>query len=220
MHLSFLFKLTLIFILTAMPAFANSTVTDQVTILILGDSLTAGYGLEQENSFPVQLERSLRTSGYSVRVINAGVSGDTSAGGLSRLEWALDDQPHIVVVELGANDALRGLDPAQTYANLDQIIKRLKSSGCIVVLAGMRAPRNLGAEYYEEFDQIYPDLAKVYNLLFYPFFLEGVATDPDLNQTDGMHPNAAGVGLIVKGIQPLIIKALERVKESGLPLER
>lgn len=203
-----------------MPAFANSTVTDQVTILILGDSLTAGYGLEQENSFPVQLERSLRTSGYSVRVINAGVSGDTSAGGLSRLEWALDDQPHIVVVELGANDALRGLDPAQTYANLDQIIKRLKSSGCIVVLAGMRAPRNLGAEYYEEFDQIYPDLAKVYNLLFYPFFLEGVATDPDLNQTDGMHPNAAGVGLIVKGIQPLIIKALERVKESGLPLER
>ncbi len=203
-----------------MPAFANSTVTGQLTVLILGDSLTAGYGLEQGNSFPVQLERSLRSAGYSsVRVINAGVSGDTSAGGLSRLEWALDDQPQIVVLELGANDALRGLNPAQTYANLDQIITRLKSSGCIVVLAGMRAPRNLGPEYYDEFDQIYPTLAKRHNLLFYPFFLDGVATDPDLNQADGIHPNAAGVGLIVEGIQPLIIKALEIVKSSGHPLE-
>lgn len=202
-----------------MPAFANSTVTERVTVLVLGDSLTAGYGLEQENSFPVQLERSLLSAGYSVRVIDAGVSGDTSAGGLSRLAWALDDQPQIVVVELGANDALRGLNPAQTYLNLEQIITRLKSSDCVVILAGMRAPRNLGAEYSDEFDQIYPTLAKRYNLLFYPFFLEGVATDPDLNQADGIHPNAVGVGLIVKGIHPLITKALEIVKSSGAPLE-
>jgi len=198
-------------ILTTTPTFANSTAADRTVILVLGDSLTAGYGLEQKNSFPAQLEKSLLSKGYAVKVINAGVSGDTSAGGLSRLDWSLADQPRIVVVELGANDALRGLNPSETYANLDTIINRLKSAGCIVVLAGMQAPRNLGPEYYNEFDQIYPTLAKRYKLLFYPFFLEGVATDRDLNQADGIHPNAAGVRLIVKGIQPLIVKALDQI---------
>jgi len=211
MHLSFLFNLISFMILTTTPTFANSTAADRTVILVLGDSLTAGYGLEQKNSFPAQLEKSLLSKGYAVKVINAGVSGDTSAGGLSRLDWSLADQPRIVVVELGANDALRGLNPSETYANLDTIINRLKSAGCIVVLAGMQAPRNLGPEYYNEFDQIYPTLAKRYKLLFYPFFLEGVATDRDLNQADGIHPNAAGVRLIVKGIQPLIVKALDQI---------
>ncbi len=145
MHLSFLFNLILFMILTTTPTFANSTASDRTVVLVLGDSLTAGYGLEQENSFPAQLEKSLLSKGYAVKVINAGVSGDTSAGGLSRLDWSLADQPRIVVVELGANDALRGLNPSETYANLDKIINRLESAGCIVVLAGMQAPRNLGA---------------------------------------------------------------------------
>ena len=201
-------------ILTAMPAFANSTVSSPVVILVLGDSLSAGYGLEQAEAFPTQLEEQLQMAGYNVKVVNAGVSGDTSAGGLARLSWALADQPQIVIVELGANDALRGLDPTQTYANLDQIITRLNQSGCRVILAGMKAPRNLGAEYSDEFDRLYPDLAKRHNLLLYPFFLEGVATDPELNQVDGIHPNPAGVSLIVSGIQPLIVTALDDIRAS------
>ncbi len=201
-------------ILTAMPAFANSTVPSPVVILVLGDSLSAGYGLEQAEAFPVQLEEQLQMAGHSVKVINAGISGDTSAGGLARLNWALADQPQVVIVELGANDALRGLDPAQTYANLNQIITRLNQSGCRVILAGMKAPRNLGVEYSDEFDRLYPDLAKRHNLLFYPFFLEGVATDPELNQIDGIHPNPAGVRLIVTGIKPLIVTALDHIKDS------
>ena len=202
------------FILTATPAFANSAVTVAVTVLALGDSLTAGYGLEQDESFPAQLEKALLAAGYAVKVVNAGVSGDTSAGGLARIQWALADRPQIVVVELGANDALRGLDPAQTHANLDQIITRLNQAGCRVILAGMQSPRNLGPDYNNTFDQIYPNLAKRYDLLFYPFFLEGVATDPDLNQVDGIHPNSSGVRLIVKGLQPLVVLAIDELIAS------
>lgn len=203
------------FIVTTAPAFANSAASTPVTILALGDSLTAGYGLEQHESFPAQLEKGLVSAGYRVKVINAGVSGDTSAGGLARIEWALADRPQIAVVELGANDALRGLDPAQTHANLDKIIARLIQAGCRVILTGMLSPRNLGADYNRMFDQIYPDLAKHYDLLFYPFFLEGVATDPALNQADGIHPNAAGVRLIVKGLQPLVTMAIDDLMASG-----
>lgn len=202
------------FILTATPAFANSAVSVAVTVLALGDSLTAGYGLEQDESFPAQLEKALLAAGYAVKVVNAGVSGDTSAGGLARIEWALADRPQIVVVELGANDALRGLDPAQTHANLDQIIARLNQAGCRVILAGMQSPRNLGPDYNNTFDQIYPNLAKRYDLLFYPFFLEGVATEPDLNQVDGIHPNSSGVRLIVKGLQPLVVLAIDELIAS------
>lgn len=204
----------MLIILTAMPAFANSTATESVTVLVLGDSLTAGYGLDQGKDFPAQLEKSLQSAGHSVKVINAGVSGDTSAGGLARLDWALADQPEIVVIELGANDALRGLDPEQTQSNLESIITRIKDAGCRVVLAGMQAPRNFGPDYYKKFDRIYPDLAKRHDLLFYPFFLDGVATEPDLNQDDGIHPNSAGVRLIVDGMQPLIITALDEVRAS------
>jgi acyl-CoA thioesterase-1 len=214
MHLSLFFKLLLMFILTATPAFANSAVSVAVTVLALGDSLTAGYGLEQDESFPAQLEKALLAAGYAVKVVNAGVSGDTSAGGLARIQWALADRPQIVVVELGANDALRGLDPAQTHANLDQIITRLNQAGCRVILAGMQSPRNLGPDYNNTFDQIYPNLAKRYDLLFDPIFLEGVATDPDLNQVDGIHPNSSGVRLIVKGLQPLVVLAIDELIAS------
>ena len=219
MHLSFLLKLVLITILTVSSSFANSTASKSVVILAFGDSLTAGYGLERDDSFPRQLENSLATSGYPVTVINSGVSGDTSAGGLARLEWALAGNPQIVLVELGANDALRGLDPAQTYDNLDQILVRLKKAGCRIVFAGMRAPRNLGLDYTFEFDQIYPDLADRHNLYFYPFFLEGVAADPGLNQADGIHPNAEGVRVVVKGIQPLVVKAVEEIVDTKKRLE-
>jgi acyl-CoA thioesterase-1 len=219
MHLSFLLKLFLITILTVSSSFANSTASKSVVILAFGDSLTAGYGLERDDSFPRQLENSLATSGYPVTVINSGVSGDTSAGGLARLEWALAGNPQIVLVELGANDALRGLDPAQTYDNLDQILVRLKKAGCRIVFAGMRAPRNLGLDYTFEFDQIYPNLADRHDLYFYPFFLEGVAADPGLNQADGIHPNAEGVRVVVKGIQPLVVKAVEEIVDTKKRLE-
>ena len=212
-------KLVLITILTVSSSFANSTASKNVVILAFGDSLTAGYGLERDDSFPRQLENSLATSGYPVTVINSGVSGDTSAGGLARLEWALAGNPQIVLVELGANDALRGLDPAQTYDNLDQILVRLKKAGCRIVFAGMRAPRNLGLDYTFEFDQIYPDLADRHDLYFYPFFLEGVAADPGLNQADGIHPNAEGVRVVVKGIQPLVVKAVEEIVDTKKRLE-
>ena len=212
-------KLVLITILTVSSSFANSTASKSLVILAFGDSLTAGYGLERDDSFPRQLENSLATSGYPVTVINSGVSGDTSAGGLARLEWALAGNPQIVLVELGANDALRGLDPAQTYDNLDQILVRLKKAGCRIVFAGMRAPRNLGLDYTFEFDQIYPDLADRHNLYFYPFFLEGVAADPGLNQADGIHPNAEGVRVVVNGIQPLVVKAIEAIEDTEKRLE-
>lgn len=207
--------LLLMLVLTVVPVFANSTLPGPVVILVLGDSLTAGYGLEETETFPVQLEKKLQAAGYDTNVINAGVSGDTTAGGLARLEWALADQPGIVIVELGGNDALRGLDPAQTYVNLDKILARLGAVGCRAILAGMKAPRNLGHEYYSKFDQVYPDLATQYDVLFYPFFLEGVATDLELNQSDGIHPNSAGVQRIVAGITPLVTTALDEINASG-----
>lgn len=210
MRFPLFFIALLLTILTDAPVLAKP-VTAPVTVLALGDSLTAGYGLEQEESFPAQLETSLHSAGYSVNIVNAGVSGDTSAGALARIEWALAERPDIVLVTLGGNDALRGLDPAQTYENLDQIIARIKQAGSRVLLAGMRSPRNLGADYNEAFDQIYPNLAKRYDLLFYPFFLEGVAAEPSLNQADGIHPNAEGIRLIVKGLQPLVAAAIDQV---------
>lgn len=209
-----LFRLYLMLLVLAIsgvqPLQANNTAESALRLLVLGDSLSAGYGLKQEDSFPSQLEEAINGAGYNVRVINAGVSGDTSAGGLSRLEWALSDRPQIVLVELGGNDALRGLPPAQTYANLDSIIARLENSAIGVILAGMRAPRNLGEDYTTEFDAIYPRLAGKYDLAFYPFFLDGVALDPALNQADGIHPNAAGIEEIVRRILPLLETELEK----------
>jgi acyl-CoA thioesterase-1 len=147
----------------------------ELRIVVLGDSLTAGYGLAQQNAFPAQLEIALRQRNHPVRVFNAGVSGDTSMGGLARLDWALADKPDLLIIELGANDALRGLSPQQTKQNLNSILYRLRDKGVQALLTGMKAPRNLGEDYYTKFDRIYPELAQQHNLPFYPFFLAGVA---------------------------------------------
>ena len=173
-------------------------------ILALGDSLTAGFGLSPQESFPVRLQAKLGAAGIDAQVVNIGVSGDTSAGGLARLDWALADHPDVVLVELGANDALRGIDPRLTYANLDKILTRLKAAGAKVMLLGMRAPPNWGRRYQAQFDAIFPDLATKHHVPLYPFFLDGVALDPTLNQSDGLHPTARGVDIITERIAPLV----------------
>ena len=183
---------------------------DEIRLLLFGDSLTAGYGLPASDAFPEILRAGLRAKGLAVRVINSGVSGDTTAAGRARMAWALGDKPQAVVIELGANDGLRGIDPAHTRANLDAIIARFKSAGVRVLLAGMRAPPNLGREYGAEFNSIFPDLAGKHRVALYPFFLEGVVAHQDLNQRDGIHPNAAGVQIIVRNILPYVVKLLER----------
>lgn len=177
---------------------------ETLKLLVLGDSLAAGYGLAKTDSFTTKLGRALTTKGHRVRIINAGVSGDTSAGGLARLAWALADKPEAVIVELGANDGLRGIEPAETRANLDAILGRLKQASARVLLAGMLAPPNLGREYGAEFQTLYAELAKKHQVALYPFFLEGVAADPALNQEDGNHPNPAGVDEIVRRILPMV----------------
>ncbi len=189
--------------MAALPAAA-----DPVAITVLGDSLTSGYGLPQNQAFPTRLEAALKAKGHDVKVVNAGVSGDTSAGGLSRLDWSLAEKPDLVIVELGANDALRGIDPKSTEANLDAILAKVKQSGARILLAGMLAPPNYGRDYDEAFKAIYPRLAAKYDVPLYPFFLDGVAAEPKLNQADGMHPNAEGVEVVVERILPYVEKAL------------
>jgi acyl-CoA thioesterase-1 len=195
------------------PLIANDTSESHLRLLVLGDSLAAGYGLAAEEAFPAQLERALQQAGHDVTVINAGVSGDTTAGGLARLDWALADNPHLVLVELGGNDALRGLPPEETRANLDAILERLGRAGAEVLLAGMQAPRNLGEEYTTAFNRVYPQLAKQHRVAFYPFFLDGVALDPSLNQADGIHPNVRGVAVIVTRILPFVEAALRTLQK-------
>lgn len=177
---------------------------EPVRLLALGDSLTAGYGLAEEEGFTEQLEAALEGRGHEVEVINGGVSGDTTAGGLARLDWALADQPDAVIMALGANDGLRGIDQAETRANLDAILEEMTWRGLPVQLVGMLAPRNLSPEYVEAFDAICQDLAAKHDVPLYPFFLEGVALDPALNQDDGIHPNARGVARVVESILPQV----------------
>jgi acyl-CoA thioesterase-1 len=190
---------------------AEIAAAEPVEIVVLGDSLTAGYGLAPGESFPEQLEVALKARGYDVTVVNAGVSGDTSSDGLARLEWSVPAEAEIVVVELGSNDALRGIEPTVTREALSEILAALTGRGQTVLLAGMRAPPNLGSEFTDEFDAIYPALASEYGVDLYPFFLEGVAADAALNQADGMHPNAAGVAKIVEAMlsdmEALVAKA-------------
>ena len=179
-------------------------------ILMLGDSLTAGYGLASGDALPVRLEAALRHRGLGVEVINAGVSGDTTAGGLARLQWALAARPHAVIVALGANDALRAVDPAVTHSNLDRMLAALAERRLPALLAGMLAPRNLGPDYIARFDAIYPQLASRHGTLLYPFLLDGVATVAALNQADGVHPNVAGVEVIVERMLPSVLCLVHR----------
>ncbi|HMA16031.1 MAG TPA: arylesterase [Kiloniellaceae bacterium] len=185
--------------------------------MAFGDSLTHGYGLGPGETFPEQLEAALQADGFDVTVLNAGNSGDTTAGGLARLDWALADDPDAMIVELGANDGLRGLDPAATYANLDAMLTKLKDAGLPVLLAGMLAPPNLGREYGEAFNAVYPRLAEKHDVLLYPFFLDGVAAERALNQGDGIHPNAEGVAEIVARIKPHVVRLLEQESLAARP---
>jgi acyl-CoA thioesterase-1 len=181
-----------------------------LALLALGDSLTAGYGLDAGDAFPVKLEAALRARGHDVTVINGGVSGDTASDGLARLDWSLSADVRAVIVELGANDALRGLPPGQAEQALDGILTELDARNIPALIAGMRAPPNLGADYGTAFDGIYARLASRHQSLLYPFFLEGVAARPGLNQADGLHPTAAGVDLIVAGILPKVEELIQR----------
>ncbi len=189
--------------LAAGPTGAGAA-TQATKIFVLGDSLAAGYGVGPGKTFPEQLEAALAARGHSVRVVNGGVSGDTTAGGRARLGWALKDKPDAVIVELGGNDALRGLAPEATRRNLDDILARLCKAGIPALLAGWKSPRNLGPEYVRDFEAVFPALARKHGVLFYPFILDGVAMDPALNQADGIHPNAKGVARMVAGILPLV----------------
>jgi acyl-CoA thioesterase I len=183
-----------------------------IRIVAFGDSLTAGYQLPASAAFPARLEQALKAKGLSVTVANAGVSGDTTSGGLARVAWSVPPDTDAVILELGANDMLRGIDPKVTRASLNSIIRTLKSRGIEVLLAGMRAVPNFGADYQRGFDAIYPDLASAYGLVFYPFFLDGIVTDPKFNLRDGLHPNPAGVDVIVGRIIPKVEELIARVR--------
>lgn len=192
--------------------FASAATARTVRVVAFGDSLTAGYGIPRAAAFPAQLEVALRAKGLDVAVANAGVFGETATQGLARLDWSVPEGTDAVIVELGANDMLRGLDPAATRRALAEIVQRLKARGIAVLLAGMRAAPNLGRPYQETFDRIFPDLATTEGVLLYPFFLDGIAGDRTLNLPDGLHPNPDGVKRIVAGILP---KAEELVAQAG-----
>ena len=196
---------TLLIAAMQMPA---SRAAREPLIVAFGDSITSGFGLQPEAALPARLEAKLRAEGIAAKIVNAGYSGDTTADGVSRLAWSLADKPDLVILELGANDALRGIDPKTVRANLEAMIAKIQASGAKLLLLGMRAPPNWGEEYRRQFDAIYPELAKAHNLPLVPFFLEGVAMDPRLNQPDGLHPNEKGVAVIVDHIAPEVAKLL------------
>jgi acyl-CoA thioesterase I len=185
-----------------------------VRIVALGDSLTSGVGLAGSAAFPARLEKALRAKGLAVEIANAGVSGDTASGGLARLDWAVPPGTDAVIVELGANDMLRGVDPKVTRKALEEIVRRLTERRLPVLLAGMRAAPNLGDDYVRDFEAIYPDLARSYDLLLYPFFLDSVVANARFNQRDGLHPTAAGIDRIVAGILPKAEELVARVRDK------
>ena len=182
-------------------------------VAALGDSLTAGFGVAADEAWPARVEARLRAEGYAYRVVNAGVSGDTSAGGLRRLDWVLRAAPEVVIVALGANDGLRGQDPKALRENLDLIVRRLRQAGARVLLAGMRVPPNYGAAYTREFAAVFPDVARRHGAALMPFLLDGVAADPRLNQPDGLHPTAAGHQAIADRLWPHLRPLLRRASE-------
>jgi acyl-CoA thioesterase-1 len=194
--------------LALMPVLATPAAARVPVILDIGDSLTAGYGLPAGQAFPARLQAWLEARGIAARVVNAGVSGDTTADGLARLDWALADKPDLVILALGANDALRGIEPATVRANLEKMIAKIQASGAKLLLVGMLAPPNWGDDYKRAFDRIFPELAHVHDLPLYPFFLEGVAMNRDLNQSDGLHPNERGVAVLVDNIAPIVASLL------------
>ncbi len=203
---------TLAFVAVLLAASAAPASAKPLRLVILGDSLTAGLGLPPGAAFPDQLQAALRAKGYDVDVLNAGVSGDTAADGLARYDWAVPADANALVVELGANDMLRGLPPEETKKTLAAILDKARTAHLPTLIAGMRAAPNLGADYDHAFDAIYPALAKSYDAILYPFFLDGVAGDPKLNQPDGEHPTAAGVAVIVERILPSVEGLLRRAK--------
>jgi len=196
----------------AMAAPAPAT-HSQGTIVAVGDSLTAGLGVNEAEAYPAQLEKKLRAAGYEWKVVNAGISGETSSGTLSRINWVMKLRPDIVILETGANDGLRGIDPALTRKNIDETISILKQQNVTVVLAGMQMVRNLGREFTQGFADIYPSLARKHGLILVPFFLQGVAGDPSLNQPDGIHPTAEGYRIITESVYPYARKAIDRNKK-------
>jgi acyl-CoA thioesterase-1 len=181
-------------------------------IVVLGDSLTSGLGLPRDQAFPAQLEAALKARGTAAKVVDAGVSGDTAAAALARLDWALPDDADAMIVELGGNDALQGIPPEGTKAAIEQIIQKVQARGLPILLAGQEAPRNMGKDYVDQFRAIFADLAARYDVIFYPFFLEGAALNDELMQADGIHPNAKGVAAIVANIMPKVDELLAQVK--------
>jgi acyl-CoA thioesterase I len=190
---------------------ASAQAQAPIKLAVLGDSLSAGYGLPLQAAFPARLQKALREKGLDVDILNAGVSGDTTSGGRDRLDWSIPDGTEAVIVELGANDALRGLDPKVTKGALEDIIRKLQARKIAVMLAGMLAPRNYGPDYAAKFDPIYADLGKAYDVPLYPFFLDGVAGDAKLNLADGIHPTAEGIDIIVARILPSVEAFLNKV---------
>ena len=188
----------------ALPASAQTPMAKPVKMVVLGDSLSAGLGLSAPAAFPARLQKALKAKGIEVDMVNAGVSGDTTSGGRDRLDWSVPAGTEAVILELGANDALRGIDPKVTRAALTEILTRLQARKIAVLLCGMVAPPNYGADYSAKFNAIYPDLAKTFQVPLYPFFLQGVAAEAKLNQADGLHPTAEGVDTIVKNILPTV----------------
>jgi acyl-CoA thioesterase I len=202
----------------AQPALAQASAAigaKPIKMVVLGDSLSAGFGLAGSDAFPAKLQKALKAKGIPVEMVNAGVSGDTSSGGRDRLDWSVPEGTRAVIVELGANDALRGTDPAVTRAALSDIVTRLRARGIAVLLCGMLAPPNYGNDFAARFNAIYPDIAKSSGVPLYPFFLKGVAADATLNQADGMHPTAEGVEIIVNNILPTVEAFLGTI--SGQP---
>ena len=207
-----LFKATIrgLFAIGWMIAIIGVSKAEPMRIVAFGDSLSAGYELPEADGFPKQLEAALKAKGFDVIVENSSVSGDTSTGGLERLDWSIGDGTKLVILELGANDALRGIDPALTRSNIDEMLKRLKTRNIQIVLAGMPSPPNMGDSYAKPFNAIYPELAAQYNVALYPFFMDGVITEASLKLSDGLHPNAKGVAVIVSGILPFIEAELKK----------
>lgn len=190
------------------PRQSASPETATGVIVAMGDSLTEGYGLDESQAYPALLEDRLQAAGYDWKVINAGISGETSSGALSRIDWVLTLEPDIVILETGANDGMRGIDPSVTRANIDAIVKRLNAEGVTVVLAGMKMFRNLGLLFVKEFESIYPDIAKANDLILIPFFLDGVAAKPALNQSDGIHPTSEGYDKVAETVLPFVVQAI------------